>query len=86
MDESKKLDLDYRFEFYLKQIKVNPAQVPPKVLREIKIAFFSGMASIFVILTDAPEIDDDDKIIKTLKRVNKQLIKFFKNIVNPETK
>ena len=76
MGEGKKYDLQYRFEFYLEQVGLDPAKVPPKVLREIQLAFFAGMASIFILMVEVDGVDDDTAV-NNLNRIDEQLRAFI---------
>ena len=51
-DYSKKFDIDYQFNFYLEQVKLNKEQMSLTQYNEIRQAFIAGISSMLVMNTE----------------------------------
>lgn len=73
-------NLDEQFNQYLKLMRFDMSKMPEIQHKELKRAFYCGMAQLFKLFKeDMPELSDEDGF-KTLNYLDEQLNDFVKTL------
>jgi len=65
MNSSEKLNIDYQFSLYMKSNGLVQSELPPRLFREIKRAFFNGAGQLLNLMkNDLPEIPIEQASVK----------------------
>jgi len=83
---SKKLDLEYQYQQYLKKVNLNEANMHPVQKVETKRAFFGGCAqTLEVILHTIADTEDEQKAVVQLEDLLVQTQMFWDEQNNKRT-
>lgn len=77
MDINNKFDLEYQFSLYMRLSELDNQQIPARMVRELKRAFFASAGQLLVLLSKDLMLLEQAKGLERLEAIEEQILLYF---------